>query len=181
MSIAAARFGCDRPKPLDERLEPDREELRLEPGADLGIGRQRLGRDPAGDGPQVQPGAADEDREPAPLPDPGERRAGVGREVGDGERLVGSTRSRPWCGMPRRSVDRRLRRPDVEAAVDLSRVGRDDLGGDPLPRQARRDVDREPGLAGRRRAGDDEQRRASCSRGARNAAIVERTSSGCSR
>ena len=77
---ASRRHGAE---PLDERLEPDREELRLEPGADVGVGRQLVGRDAARDGPQVEPRAADEDREPSPLPDRRQRLASVGREIGD--------------------------------------------------------------------------------------------------
>ena len=51
--------------------------------------------------------------------------------------------------------ERDLGRADVEAAIHLPRVGRDDLGA----RDRLCEVQREAGLAGRGRAGDDDQRR----------------------
>ena len=60
--------------------------------------------------------------------------------------------------MPRRSARRKLRGADVHAAVDLHRVGVDDLAAEPLCQ-----VQRELGLARRRRADDRDDRRLSWS------------------
>ena len=114
MSIASARRGRHRAEPLDERLEPDGEELRLEPGADLRVGRQRGRVDAARDGPQVEPGAADEDREPAALPIPASASRAWAAKSATVNGSSGSTRSSPWCGMPRRSST-------VAFAVPMSR------------------------------------------------------------
>ena len=54
-----------------------------------------------------------------------------------------------WCGMPRRAASRQLGGADVHAAVDLHRVGVDDLAVEPLG-----EVEREAGLA--RRGGPDD-------------------------
>ena len=155
----------DRPESLHERLEADGEELRLEPGADGAVGGQRVGREcrgrrPAGTGPCRRPGSP--------------RTAALGRRPS----ASAASAARAWAaksatvkvcvrldeveavmGDPAALGDRRLGRPDVEAAIHLARVGGDDLGRDPLPRQALRDVDRETGLAGGGGARDDEQRR----------------------
>jgi len=54
----------------------------------------------------------------------------------------------------------RLRRADVEPAIDLARVGRDDLDrAAKLVAQRERETDREAGLAGRGRPADDDERR----------------------
>ena len=74
-------------------------------------------------------------------------------------RSEGSTRSRPACGTRARSAALDLGRPDVEAAVDLARIGRDDRHGPPGGDDPFGQPDGELGLAGRGRAGDDDQRR----------------------
>ena len=71
----------------------------------------------------------------------------------------GSTRSRPWCGTRARSAALDLGRADVEAAEDLARIGRDDLGRPASAMSASASRDRQAGLAGRGRAGDDDERR----------------------
>ena len=59
----------------------------------------------------------------------------VVHEVGDGERLVriDEIEAVMWNAVP--LLARRLGRPDVQAAVDLPRVGRDDLGGNAVVEQ----------------------------------------------
>ena len=152
-------------QPVDERLEAVRCELRLEPCPHLGVARQRVGVEPARDGAQVQPGSADEDGNAVPLADPGQGRTRVADEVGHGERLVRVDEVEAVMGDAGALGGRHLRGPDVQAAEDLPRVGRDDLGGRPLPRDPLGEPDREPGLAGRGRTGDDEEGR----RGGRHA------------
>ena len=105
-------------------------------------------------------------------------RSRVGREVGDGEGGVGLDEVEAVVDDPAPLGERRLRRPDVEPAVDLARVGRDDLGGDPLPRQALGDVDREARLAGRGGARDDEERREPSGAVAHSGASVPRSAYG---
>ena len=63
---------------------------------------------------------------------------GVGAEVGDGVRLVRVDEVEAVVDDPRPLLGRRLGGADVEAAVDLPRVGRDDLGRDPAREQALR-------------------------------------------
>ena len=116
-----------------------------------GRGRPRGGRDPC----RRRGSRARRGRRSRPAPGPRGRAKSATRE-----RLIGVDEVEPVMRDAPALGRRRLRGPDVEAAIDLPRVGRDDLGGDPLPHQALRDVDREPGLAGRRGAGDDEQRAA---------------------
>jgi hypothetical protein len=52
-----------------------------------------------------------------------------------------------------------LRGPDVEPPVDLAGVGRDDGGGPVLVEIGLGEPDRKRGLAGGRRAGDDDEGR----------------------
>src|SRR6185369_14324975 len=111
--------------------------------------------------PQVEARPADENGERSPAGHVPEGGAGVSGEVGEAERLIRLDEVQAVMRDPAAFVEGRLRGADVEAAVDLAGVGGDDLGGDPLPRQALRDVDREPGLAGGGRAGDDEEGRGS--------------------
>jgi hypothetical protein len=82
---------------------------------------------------------------------------GVGDEVGDGERRVRIHEVQPVVTNAAPFLDRRLGRADVEAAVDLARVGRNHFRRDPLPCQAFGDGDREAGLPGGRGAGDHQQ------------------------
>ena len=89
-----------------ETLDGGREPVRLRGAASilrahLGIGRQGVRVQASGDGPQVQARAADEDREPTALRDPGQRLARVAHEVGDRERLVRRRRDRARDGARR--------------------------------------------------------------------------------
>ena len=86
---AGGRGRRDRPQALDQGREPIGLEVALDPGADRRVARKRVGVQAAGDRPQVQPGAAGEDRDAATLVDRRERASGVGREVRDAEWLVG--------------------------------------------------------------------------------------------
>ncbi len=80
------------------------------------------------------------------------------REVGERERLVRVDEVEPMVRHAGSIGRGRLGGPDVEPAVDLARVGRDDLGGDALGGERLGEADRQAGLAGRRGAGDDEER-----------------------
>ena len=173
-SICAARVGASRREPVDERVQAVRFQVRLEPRPNLGIARERVGVEPAGDGAQVQPGSAGEDRDAIPLADRGQRRTRVADEVGHRERLVGVDEVEAVVRDASAFGGRHLGRADVQAAEDLPRVGRDDLGRSPLLRDPLGEPDREPGLAGRRRTGDDQERR----RGGHAVAIVPRRAYG---
>ncbi len=61
--------------------------------------------------------------------------------------------------MPRRCVGGQLRRADVHAAVELHRVGVDDLGRAAASRELLGEVERELGLAGARRADEGDEHR----------------------
>ncbi len=80
-------------------------------------------------------------------------------EVRDGERPVRIDEVEAVMGDPAALGEGRLGGPDVQSAVHLPRIRGDDLRGDPLPRQALRDIDREPRLAGGGGPGDHEERR----------------------
>jgi hypothetical protein len=121
--------------------------------------REQPARQPPGDGPQVQPGATDEDRQTAALRDARQDVGDVGREVDDREADVGIDEVEAVVPDPGAIGGRDLRGPDVEPAVDLPRVGADDLGRAALGDEPFGEAEREPGLAGRGRAGDDEERR----------------------
>ncbi len=114
---------------------------------------------PARDGPEVEARPADEDRQPTPPGDRGQRLAGVGDVLGDAERLVRIDEVEAVVRDPRPVGGAHLGRPDVEAAVHLARVGREDLGRDPSTPEPVRQPEREPGLARRGRPGDDQKRR----------------------
>ena len=120
------------------------------------VAREGVGVEPSSDGPQVQPGSAGEDGDAVPLRDPGEGRPRVTDEVGHRERLVRVDEVEAVVRDAGAFGGRHLRRADVQAAEDLPRIGRDDLGRPPLPGDPLGEPDREPGLAGRRRASDDD-------------------------
>ena len=69
--------GRERAQALDERREAVGDEVGFERGADGRIARQRVGVEAARDGPEVEAGAAGEDRHAVLGRDRGQRRAGV--------------------------------------------------------------------------------------------------------
>ena len=113
------------------------------------------GRRPAGRARCRRPGSR---RRPRP---PGRRRtpSACATKSATLNGSSGSTRSRPWCGTRARSAGGGLGRPDVEAAEDLARIGRDDRRR--AGRRADRlgEADRELGLAGGGRPADDDEGR----------------------
>ena len=102
----SARAGRSR---ATSGARPSRREPRPRGARGRRVRRERVGVEAARDRAQVQPGAADEDRDAAAAGDAGERLRGVAHEVRDGERLVGldeveavmrdagaAPRRRPW-------------------------------------------------------------------------------------
>ena len=83
----------------------------------------------------------------------------MGGEVGDAERLVRIGQVEPEVRDARPVRGAHLGRADVEAAEDLARVGRDDRHGPAVRADRLGEPDRELGLAGGRRAGDDDEGR----------------------
>ena len=114
----------------DEGGEPVAGQVGLERGAHGRVRGQRVDGEAPRDGPQPEARC----RRPGWRPrraaaSAGQRAARVRRRSRRRENgWSGSTRSRPWWGTPRALLERRLGRPDVQAAVDLARVGGDDLG-----------------------------------------------------
>ena len=129
VSIAAARFGATARSRSTSGSSPTARNSASSRARTAGSDGSASVGEPARDRAEVQPGAAGEDRDPAAArrSRPAPRRAWAAKSA-TVNGSSGSTRSRPWCGMPRRSAERRLRGPDVEAAIDLARVGGDDLG-----------------------------------------------------
>ncbi len=158
MSVCASQGRCERGQPLHERRQPVGRELRLEPLSELRVVRQRLEVEAARHGPQVQPSAADEQRDTTLRGHAGQHLPGVRHEVGqrepfrwidEVETLVGD--ARPVGGVY-------LGRADVQAAIHLPRIGRDDRRGPAFCDERLRQPDPELGLAGRGRARDDDER-----------------------
>ena len=118
--------------------------------------RQRRGIEAARDGPQIEAGPAGQDRDAAARARSAQT-PGRGDEVGDRERLVRLDEVEAVMRDARRSAGvgfavpmSRPRKTCRESAEMTPRAG--------LARGAPRDLDREAGLAGRRRPGDDEER-----------------------
>ena len=80
-------------------------------------------------------------------------------EVGDRERLVRIDEVEEVMRDPPALGERRLGRPDVHPPVDLARIGREDLDRPVRAAELAGDPDRQAGLAGRRRATDDDEGR----------------------
>ena len=90
------------------------------------VGGQRVGVEAGRHRSQPEPGPAHEDARPhRGRPVPRARSSACVAEVGHAERLVGIDEVEPVVDDPPPLLGRRLRRADVEAAVDLPRVGRD--------------------------------------------------------
>ncbi len=102
---------------------------------------------------------ADEQGDPIAPRELGQDGPGVVREVGDGEALVRIDEIESRVRNPGAVGGADLGRADVETAVDLPGVGRDDRDRPPLGQLSFRQADGESGLAGGGRAGDDEERR----------------------
>ncbi len=83
----------------------------------------------------------------------------VGRVVGERERLVGVHEVEPVMRDSGSVLDRGLGGPDVKPAVNLARVGGDDLGGNAVGHQRSGQGNGEAGLARRRRARYHQERR----------------------
>src|SRR5262249_49860038 len=121
---------------------------RFQARTQLGIA-PRSGKEPVTQHLQIEPGTADEQHLPAARFDVGNRGDGelaVARAV---ERLIRIDDVVEMMRCPRALGETRLRTPDVEPAVDLARIGVDDLRADALG-----DIDRDLALAGSRRADD---------------------------
>ena len=153
-----ARLGRQGRQPCGESLHPVAGHVRLQRGPDPLVRREGVRVDAGEDGPQPEPRATGQDPDAATGPERLQRGQGVGPEVGDGVRLVCIDEVEAVVDDPQPLLGRRLGGADVEVAVDLPRVGRHDLGGDPAGEQAFRERDREPGLAGGGRAADDDER-----------------------
>ena len=110
-------------------------ELGLERGGDVGV----TGRDGevVDHGPQVQPGAPDEQRVMPSSPDAGQRLPGRRLVLGDREVLLGVDQVDEVVGH-RRPLGARFRRPDVHAPIDAHGVDRDDFAVSPAPGQLQR-------------------------------------------
>ena len=151
-------------EPRDRGAQALAREHAFDGRARVAICGQRIGIEPAGDGAQVQPGAADQDRDAAALRDAPQGIVGVADEMGDRERFVGLHEIE--AVMPNVGAIGRghLGSPDVEATEHLSRIGRDDLRGYAAVAKCPRERQREACLAGGGRARDDEERGRSRSR-----------------
>ena len=124
---AAGRAGRDRRRRATSASRPSAISSASRRARTVGIARQRVGVEAARDRAQVEPGPAGEDRDAAARgrSRPG-RRAACATKSATLNGWSGSTRSRPWWATRARSAGARLGRPDVEAAEDLARIGRDD-------------------------------------------------------
>ena len=130
-------------------------EVRLERGPEARVGGPVLEVEAAGHGAQVEPRPAHQEGVTAAAADRRQGGEGVALVGGDAERLVGDDEVEAVVRDGVALGAGRLGRPDVHPAVDLPRVGRDDLRLSHGQRQA----DRERGLAGCRRPADDDERR----------------------
>ncbi len=90
---------------------------------------------------------------------------GVADEVGDAEGLVGVDEVEPVMDDAAALLEGRLGRPDVEPAIDLARVGRDDLRVATRRSEREGEVDGEAGLPRGGRPADDDERRPARERG----------------
>ena len=131
----------DGREPTRSGLDAGGEHLALDPGTDVGVMRESVRVEATGDRAQVESGATDQDRQPAARADSGKGARRLRNEVGDGKRLVRVDEVETVMRHPRPVGRRHLGRPDVEAAVDLSRVGRDDFGWNPFSGQPLREVE----------------------------------------
>jgi hypothetical protein len=120
--------------------------------------RQGFGVDAAGHRAEPEAGPAGEDADAVARSEVAQRLERVRPEVGDRERLVGIDEVDAVVDDSSALLDGRLRGADVEPAVDLAGVGRDDLGGRASRDQSLGERDREARLASRSRAADDDQR-----------------------
>ena len=127
---------------------------------------------PRADRAQVEAGAAGQDRDAAARGQAREHALRVRDEVGDAERLVRIDQVETVVGDPRPLGGGGLGRPDVEAPVDLARIGGDDLDRSAARRERLGELDRERGLAGRGRAADDDERRRRGHADARRPAVM---------
>ena len=104
-------------------------------------------------GADVQPGASHQDRHPAAFPDRGDHRARLPLVRGDA-RLVGDVQDvEQMMRDTALLLLRHLRGADVHPAVQLQRIGVDDLAVEPFGER-----DREVGLAGGGGTDDRDQR-----------------------
>ena len=142
--------GIERSHPAAQRLGGQRRQLVAERGAPRGIERGLV---------EQRRRTARADRVPCRRRRAGSRPAARVSRIHSSARSahhaaearsVGSSTSMPRCGTARRSVRRRLRGADVEAAIELPRVGADDDDVRVL-----RESEREPRLPRRRRSADD--------------------------
>jgi hypothetical protein len=119
------------------------------------VAARLVDRHAPGDCPQVEPRATDEQRGSASRSDGSQRFVRMGREVGRREGLVRIDQVQPVVSDAAACVRRDLGRTDVHAAVDLARIGADDLD----VADGFGESQRESRLAGRGRAADDDERR----------------------
>ncbi len=113
---------------LERPLEPVGGEIRADSCPDRGIRRQSCGIQSAHDRAEVEAGPAGEQRDAATGTERREDRADVGVEGGDREDLVGIDQVQAVMDDSSAVPRGRLGRSDVQSAVDLARIGGDDLG-----------------------------------------------------
>ena len=142
---SGGRVGVDPCEPGVQRRRAGRGELRLEPGADGGVGTGEA--QVVDEGLHVEPRAADGDRGPAALQDVVDGGAGVALVRRDGGGLGDLEDVEQVVRDAAAGVDGQLRGADVHPAVELHGVGVDDLD----PGQVRGQVEGQVGLARRRR------------------------------
>ena len=158
-SVRAASCGAPDRSRTASASRPSRARADSSDARTAGIPGERCRVDAGEHGPQPEPGPAREDPDPAAAAEGRQRVQGVGAEVGHGERLVRLHEIEPVVDDAPTLGRRGLRGPDIEAAVDLSRVRRDDLGRDATLQQVLGENEGEARLAGAGRTADDHQRR----------------------
>ena len=158
--IGAGGEGRRRcPQPGRQRVDPVRGQGCVQPRANRGVKRERVGVDAREHGAQPETGPAGEDADAAVLAQGRQGTERMRAEVGDRERLVRVHEVDAVVDDPCPLLGRGLGRADVQAAEHLSRVGGDDLGRDAACEQPFRERDGKAGLAGGGGSADDDERR----------------------
>ena len=149
--------GIRRAQPFEEHARPDGLELGLEPGAHRLVARREA--EVEEHARHVQPGSPDEDRVRSPREDRVDRGARVALVPGHGGVLGDLEHVEKMMRDAAPLVERELGRADVHSAIELHRVGVDDLRRPPVRREGRGEIERELALAGAGRADDGEEPR----------------------
>ena len=177
LAPAAPEAGVEPAGPAEqlERLQPGGECVeRAAPGRI----QRRLAKQPLGERPHVEPGAAHDDRHPSRARISAEPPLGVPREVARAVARARDPPGRARGGDPGPLLPGRLGGADVEPAIDLAGVGRDrpraaSASPAPAPPRSSPPPSAPPGPAPYRRP----NRRSSSSRG--SCTIVERPCTSC--